>query len=352
MSQGMVGATDGKAVAEANTVRRTAKDELYFCPEGNVASPMTRQDFSPEQRNALKALHRLDKRWNWVVPLHFAIWLGAAWLSISSGSLAVSIVGYLIAGLSLSTLSVLGHEASHNLFTRNPKIDRWIGFLVGTPVVFSASGYRIMHPLHHKYVRDAGDPDNIENITTSSFWLRWLYVFVFFLAVYLYLVLVPINAVINAKKNGDRMLVLLEWLAMIGIVALGWALLPSSWMVEGWLLPLIVAGQVANVRGIAEHGMTTSGNELTDTRTVTTTPVLSFLICNINYHLEHHLYPGIPWYNLPRAHRILRENYRMAGSSVYTSYLTFLADFFKAVVHGVVSERRLVPAHIREHVCV
>ncbi len=352
MIQGTVGTTDERAVGNADTTTPKGKDELYFCPEGNVTEVMTRQDFSAEQRSALKALHRLDKRWNWVIPLHFAIWLSAAWLSITSGSLAISILGYLVGGLSLSTLSVLGHEASHNLFTRNQKIDRWIGLLVGTPIAFSASGYRIMHPLHHKYVRDARDPDNIENITTSAFWLRWLYVFVFFLAVYLYLVLVPVNAMINAKKNGDRVLVLVEWLAMIGVVALGWVFLPTAWMVEGWLLPLLVAGQVANIRGIAEHGMTTSGNELTDTRTVTTTPVLSFLMCNINYHLEHHLYPGIPWYNLPKAHRILRENYRAAGSSVYASYVTFLADFFKAVVKGIVSERRLIPAHIREHVCV
>jgi fatty acid desaturase len=162
---------------------------------------------------------------------------------------------------------------------------------------------------------------------------------------------VPINAIVKGKKS-ERIWVLLEWLAMISIVALGWVFLPSQWMVEGWLLPLIVAGQIANVRGIAEHGMTTSGNEMTDTRTVATNPVLSFLMCNINFHIEHHLYPGVPWYRLQKVHRILKDEYMAAGSSVYTSYTKFLYDVFKAVVTGVASERRLIPAHIREHVCV
>jgi fatty acid desaturase len=334
-----------------NETPAKGKGDLYFCPDGNVAQVVTRKDFSADQRAALKRLHKLDKKWNWVILLHFGMWIGAAWLSISNESIPLNIVGYLVGGLALSAMSVMGHEASHNLFSRKQKIDRWLGFLVGTPVLFSAAGYRIMHPLHHKFVREARDPDNIENVTTNPFWLRWLYVFAFFFGVYLYLVTVPVNAMIRAGKK-DRMLVLVEWLAMIGIVALGWVFLPARWMVEGWLLPLLVTGQIANIRGIAEHGMTTSGNELTDTRTVTTFPVLSFLMCNINYHLEHHLYPGIPWYNLPKAHTILKKQYEAAGSSVYQSYAKFLYDVGTALVKGVAAERRLIPAHIREHVCI
>ncbi len=117
-------------------------------------------------------------------------------------------------------------------------------------------------------------------------------------------------------------------------------------------MPLLVAGQIANLRGIAEHGMTTGGNEMTDTRTVATNPVLSFLMCNINYHIEHHLYPGVPWYNLPKVHKLLQEEYQSAGSSVYTSYLDFMGDVARAIYQGVISNRRLIPEHIREHVCV
>jgi len=110
--------------------------------------------------------------------------------------------------------------------------------------------------------------------------------------------------------------------------------------------------QFDSLRGIAEHGMTTGGNEMTDSRTVATNPVLSFLICNINYHIEHHLYPGVPWYNLPKVHNLLQDEYRAAGSSVYTSYTDFLGDVVRAIVQGVRSNRRLVPDHIREYVCV
>jgi fatty acid desaturase len=331
------------------TVRQPS--ELYFCPEGDVTKILGRRDFPLWKKEKIRSFHALDKRWNFVLALHYAIWMGGAALSIAIDGFVFSVVGYLIGGMSLSTLSVLSHESSHNLMTRNPFIDRWLGFICGIPILFSAKGYRIMHPLHHKYLRSEKDPDDIENVSKESFLLRWLYVLVFFFSIYLYLIMVPLNAIKNSGIR-DRIVVIVEMAAMVGIVMMGWIFLPIQWMLEGWLMPLLVAGQIANLRGIAEHGMTTGGNEMTDTRTVATNPVLSFLMCNINYHIEHHLYPGVPWYNLPKVHELLQDEYRSAGSSVYTSYGDFLGDVVSVIYQGVISNRRLIPEHIREYVCV
>ena len=65
-----------------------------------------------------------------------------------------------------------------------------------------------------------------------------------------------------------------------------------------------------NVRSWAEHALTRPGDPLTCTRTVTSNRVVSFLMCNLNYHLEHHLFPGVPWYNLPALHALLADEYR------------------------------------------
>lgn len=34
-------------------------------------------------------------------------------------------------------------------------------------------------------------------------------------------------------------------------------------------------------------------------------PVISFFYWNMNYHVEHHMYPGVPCYNLPRLHHLI-----------------------------------------------
>lgn len=329
----------------------TAASNIYFCPEGNTARTILRRGFPSEKKQAIRQLHTLNKSWNLVILLHYIIWLSAAALAVLSHNLILDLTLYFVAGLSLSTLSVLAHEASHNLFTRSQTIDRCLGFLCGLPVVFSAAGYRIMHPLHHKFLHTEDDPDDIENASSSPTWLRVVYVFVFVAGVYLYLITVPLNAVRKGTPK-ERIGVILEWGAMLVLAAAAWILLPVRMVLKGWLYPLLFAGQFANVRGIAEHGMTTGGNEFTDTRTVATNPLLSFMMCNINYHLEHHLYPGIPWYNLPKLHRLLERDYSAAGSSVYTSYGKFLWDVGKALLGGVKPGSRLIPSHIREQVCL
>ena len=75
--------------------------------------------------------------------------------------------------------------------------------------------------------------------------------------------------------------------------------------------------------------LTTPGHPLLQTRTVTSTKLLSFLNVNLNYHLEHHLFPAVPWYNLPKVHTLLQEEYEQAGAFIYSSYLRFLVDAFR-----------------------
>jgi len=98
---------------------------------------------------------------------------------------------------------------------------------------------------------------------------------------------------------------------------------------------MIIAMIFANVRSWAEHTQTIPGDLLTQTRTVVSNRVVSFLMCNLNYHLEHHLCPSIPWYNLPAMHKLMQDEYRRRNSFIYTSYLRFLFDAFRNGVHGI-----------------
>jgi fatty acid desaturase len=48
---------------------------------------------------------------------------------------------------------------------------------------------------------------------------------------------------------------------------------------------------------------------------------------SVNYHIEHHLYPAIPHYNLRRAHALLVENGGLAGAEVRPVFDTFRRVF-------------------------
>jgi fatty acid desaturase len=63
------------------------------------------------------------------------------------------------------------------------------------------------------------------------------------------------------------------------------------------------------------------------TRSILTNRLTAFFMCNENYHLEHHLYPGVPWYNLPALHRELRAELVARGAPFIPSYAAFVRDF-------------------------
>jgi fatty acid desaturase len=43
-------------------------------------------------------------------------------------------------------------------------------------------------------------------------------------------------------------------------------------------------------------------------RTIYLNPVVQFLYWNMNYHTEHHMYPGVPCYNLEKLHQVIKDD--------------------------------------------
>ncbi|MCE7925518.1 MAG: hypothetical protein DYG98_20895 [Haliscomenobacteraceae bacterium CHB4] len=76
-----------------------------------------------------------------------------------------------------------------------------------------------------------------------------------------------------------------------------------------WIVPYLSAFFMFQyIRSVAEHfGDLGYDHLLTSTRSVRPTLVERFFLAphQVGYHLEHHLYPGVPFYHLPSLHRLL-----------------------------------------------
>lgn len=57
-----------------------------------------------------------------------------------------------------------------------------------------------------------------------------------------------------------------------------------------------------------------------NTRTVYMNPVSRFIYWNMNYHVEHHMFPMIPYHALPRLHALIKDDLPEPNPSMWHAY--------------------------------
>ncbi len=291
-----------------------------------------------QQRSAIRELHHINPWWNLVALLFVVLWIGTGIALMSYPVWYVRLPGYLFIGVLIHGLGNFMHEAIHGNLFRSRQLDRWVGFLCGLPTLFQITGYGVSHLLHHKHTRTEHDPDSMMNFSSNRIMQSIIFYTSAIVGVFLYHMRLPLVVFTRGTKK-DRGKLAVETIITVASVGLllffAFRFQFLDVVVHCWLIPLLAAALIANIRGgWAEHELTEPGHPLTQTRTVTSTRLYSFFNINLNYHLEHHLFPSIPWYNLPKLHRLLLPEYRAAGAPIYSSYWAFVWDAFKMGIHG------------------
>ena len=192
--------------------------------------------------------------------------------------------------------------------------------------MMAASAYQAMHERHHIFLGDERDPDDYHNYTGDRRLIWAMHYVRLLFGSQLYLVLIPLMIARRGTPN-ERRRALHEYLLIALANALLWWLVPHTVLVHAWLIPILPASLMFNLRSLAAHGITDASDPLLASRSVEAGPVVSFLFRNENYHLAHHLFPEIPSYNLKRVHRLVSP--RLPRRATATSYLGFLVRFVR-----------------------
>jgi fatty acid desaturase len=270
----------------------------------------------------IRSLSVIDNRRNALLLfLQWAIAIAAGAIAIHVDRVPVYLAAGFVIGSRIQCLAVLMHDACHGLLFSNRRVNDWIGDLfVAYPLGFSIHLYRANHMVHHRYTNTMRDRDyrvqrrdSDQHFPKSPGAMAWLLVrSVTGLNLYRMArdsrIWAPFANFHNPGRFGyDYPL----WLRIRYVV---WAVLfyglilasPWRWQILGLLLiPQFIWANVFNrIRAIAEHNGVADERELNGTRTVIPTMVDRFLIAplNVSYHLEHHLFPSVPWQNLRRLH--------------------------------------------------
>ncbi len=112
-----------------------------------------------------------------------------------------------------------------------------------------------------------------------------------------------------------------------------YALTIAACFVFGSILPLMVIG-LPRMYGAWHHLMTglTQHGGLADnvldhrlnSRTVYMNPISRFIYLNMNYHVEHHMFPMVPYHNLPELHEEMKDDCVPASPSIAAAFAEFM----------------------------
>ena len=120
------------------------------------------------------------------------------------------------------------------------------------------------------------------------------------------------RAVWEARAIVVLLLAVVIWsVSVTSIVPLLFIGLPTVY--GGWLMVFFGITQHAGLQAdVLDHRL--------NTRTVLMNPVLRFLYLNMNYHVEHHLFPSVPYHALPALHGAVGAQLAPALPSTWAAY--------------------------------
>jgi fatty acid desaturase len=77
-----------------------------------------------------------------------------------------------------------------------------------------------------------------------------------------------------------------------------------------------------------------------NSRTVLMNPVSRWIYWNMNYHVEHHMFPMVPYHALPRLHALIRHDLPAPNTSIW--------DAYREMVPAILRQRREAGWYLRK----
>lgn len=212
----------------------------------------------------------------------------------------------------------LSHEAAHGTVFRTRRANKLLFWFTSFIYMEEPLHRYHTHTNHHAYTWHTNIDSQMPFATPMGFW-GWLQemssigLLRFHVRTMFQLVLgrpaLIVQQVTPAKDlpkmiRNARLLLLAYLLLAYAIVGLG-----QEWLWWYLVLPRLLGAPVMLLFTMIQHvEMQEDAPSVVDSsRSFVSNWIVEFLYCNMNYHIEHHLYPMVPFYNLPKLSALIAD---------------------------------------------
>jgi fatty acid desaturase len=284
-------------------------------------------------REVVRDWHRRRPARHFAVAVRQFALLGlATWALVRATHPTLWIPIAVVQGFTVFNFTVLLHEVVHHAVfaRRRPRLERLLGFAYAIPSGISASQFTRWHLDHHAELGSSDDDPKRRHLSPkiNARWLKALYCTpalfpIYFRAARREAATYPkaLRRTITRERRVSLAFHLL-WLAalawFVGIGAAARAYIVPVFFVFPVAFTLNRLGQHYSIDPKDPAGWSTlmRGHWFWDA---------AFL--NSNYHLEHHYFPGVPFYRLPELQRALTPFYERRGLA-WRTYGQLLRGWF------------------------
>ena len=291
------------------------------------------------------ALLRNQKSWLSILTI-LSIWLQITFsfaLFVTFQNFFVFIIAALIIGAKQFQLSVLMHDGAHGLIFRDRKINDYVAqWFCAYPIMIDTIPYRKYHSLHHQFTETDKDPDIglTKAFPTSKLSL-------------IRKVLRDLTGISGIRRYSNILvstwgknlsflghiqsfILKLRGFFITNLIIFGVLLISGNVLlyIFLWWVPMLTFFSLFyRIRSITEHSGVLGEDDYTNTRTTLVPWYLAYFLAplNVNYHIEHHLFTFCPWYNLPKAHQMLKKKGYLSRMEISYGY----KEVFKKVIPSI-----------------
>jgi fatty acid desaturase len=284
-------------------------------------------------RDALRALHAKSAPRHLVIAARqFAILALSTWGLIAVARPIVWIPLALVQGFTVFNFTVLLHEVVHHTIfaSHRPTAERILGWLYAVPSGISASQFTRWHLDHHAELGSTEDDPKRHHLSPkiNARWYKLLYCSpalfpIYFRAARRESRIYP--AALQRAIATERRVSIVAHLTALAVI---WTAFGGGAALRAYVIPVFFVFPIAfMLNRLGQHYDIDPADPAKWGTLMRGSWFWDFAFLNSNYHLEHHYFPGVPFYRLPGLQRMLAPFYERHGMR-WRTYSGLLYDWF------------------------